>query len=211
MPNATEILKQRYGNPFDVLQAFERAATRGLESLTEDDLAMAKWVGLYTHRHEPGYFMLRTKHPGGVLTPEQLDAIADIVETKNKGYADITTRQDFQLHWVHATQAAEIIRRLNAVGISTLGACGDVLRNVVGCPVAGVDREELFDAGPVAQQVSDFFLGNPVYADLPRKHKISVSACRPWCAQPEIQCVALVRAARAVDGRTEFGFDLRVG
>ena len=211
MANDAELIKQRYGDPFAVLQAVERAATQGFESLTADDLFMCKWLGLYTHRHESGYFMLRTKHPGGVITADQLETIARIAQTKNRSYADITTRQDFQLHWVHYTQAAEILRELQAVGIATLGACGDIPRNVVGCPVAGVDRDELFDASPVALAVSQFFLGNPVYANLPRKYKISVSTCRTWCVHPEIQCVALVGAVRRVDGKVLHGFDVRVG
>jgi len=211
METNAEKVKQRYGDPFAVLQAVERAATQGYESLSEDDLFMCRWIGLYTHRHEQGYFMLRTKQPNGFVTPEQLETIADIAEQQNKGYADITTRQDVQLHWVHYTQAAEIIRRLNAAGVTTLGACGDIARNVVGCPVAGVDKEELLDAGPIAKQVSDAFLGNPAYANLPRKYKIGISGCRTWCSHPEIQCVALVAAARRVDGRTDVGFDVRVG
>jgi sulfite reductase beta subunit-like hemoprotein len=208
---SAEVIKQRYGNPFDVIHALERAAGSGMESLTPDDLFMCKWLGLYTHRHEPGYFMLRTKHPAGQLTPEQLDVIAGIAEKKNKGFADITTRQDFQLHWVHVSQAAEILKELAAAGITTQGACGDIPRNVVGCPVAGVDQDELVDAGPVAQALTDFFLSNPAYANLPRKYKIGVSGCRTWCSVPEIQCVSLVGAARAGDGGVEAGFDLRVG
>lgn len=211
MANNAELIKQRYGNPFKVLEALARAASQGYESLSEDDLFMCKWVGLYTHRHEKGYFMLRTKQPNGFITPEQLETVADIAEKQNKGYADITTRQDLQLHWIHAKDAHGILQRLQAAGITTLGACGDVLRNVVGCPVAGVDKEELFDTGPVAQAVSDFFLGNLEFADLPRKYKIGISACRSWCSLPEIQCVALVGAERAVGGVKELGFDLRVG
>ena len=78
MANTAEVIKARYGNPYDVLRAVERAATQGHESLSEDDLFMCKWLGLYTHRHEPGYFMLRTKQPNGFVTPEQLDLIAEI-------------------------------------------------------------------------------------------------------------------------------------
>jgi sulfite reductase beta subunit-like hemoprotein len=172
---------------------------------------MCKWLGIYTHRHEQGYFMLRTRQPNGFVTPEQLDTVADIAEQQNKGYADLSTRQNFQLHWVHVSQAVGILRRLESAGISTLGACGDITRNVVGCPVAGVDKDELFDAGPVAKAVSDFFLGNPAFANLPRKYKIGISACRTWCSHPEIQCVALVGASRTVDGTAEAGFDVRVG
>ena len=211
MANSAELIKQRAGNPFEVVQAIERAASQGFERLSEDDLFLCKWLGLYTHRHERGYFMLRTKQPNGFVTPEQLDLIAEIAEDQRGGFADITTRQDFQLHWVHYTQAPGILQRLQAAGISTLGACGDVLRNVVGCPVAGVDQEELFDASPVALAVSQFFLGNAAYANLPRKYKIGVSACPTWCSHPEIQCVALTGASRTVNGQTEVGFDVRVG
>ncbi len=211
MANTAELIKQRYGNPFKVLEALERAASQGYESLSEDDVFMCKWAGIYTHRHEPGYFMLRTRQPNGCITPEQLDALADISEKQNKGYADITTRQDIQLHWIHAKDAYGIIQRLQALGITTLGACGDIPRNLVGCPVAGVDKDELFDAGPVAQAVSDFFTGNLEFANLPRKYKIGISSCRSWCSLPEIQCVALVGAERTVGGAKEFGFDLRIG
>ncbi len=211
MENSAERVKAAYGNPFRVAEALERAAASGYETLSEDDLFMCKWLGLYTHRHEREYFMLRTRQPNGFITPEQLETIADIAERQNKGYVDITTRQNIQLHWIHYTAAMSILRRLEAVGISTKGACGDIARNVVGCPVAGVDREELFDTGPMVQQVSDFFLGNLAYANLPRKYKIGVSACRTWCVHPEIQCVALVGVERPAGSGVERGFDLRVG
>jgi len=172
---------------------------------------MCKWIGLYTHRHEKGYFMLRTKQPNGFVTPEQLDLVAEITEQQNKGYADITTRQNFQLHWIHYPDAVGILKRLHAAGISTLGACGDIMRNVVGCPVAGVDKDEVLDASPVVKQLSDFFLGNRDYANLPRKYKISISGCRTQCVHPEIQCVALVGTTRRLGGQTDVGFDLRVG
>ncbi|MBI2173781.1 MAG: nitrite/sulfite reductase [Candidatus Omnitrophica bacterium] len=209
--NNAETIKARNANPFEVLQAVKRAASQGMESLNEDDLFLCKWLGLYTHRHEKDYFMLRTKQPNGFVSPEQLDVIADIAEKQNRSFADITTRQDFQLHWVHYKDAVGILERLSAVGISTLGACGDILRNVVGCPVAGVDREELFDTSITAQKISDFFLGNLEFANLPRKYKISVSACQTQCIHPEIQCVALVGARRRIGDAEELGFDLRVG
>ena len=211
MANNAELIKQRYGNPFDVLKAVERAATGGWESLSADDLFMCKWIGLYTHRHEKGYFMLRTRQPNGIVTPEQMDELADIAEKKNKGYADITTRQTIQLHWIHHTDAVAILERLKKVGILTLGACGDITRNVVGCPVAGVDKEEYIDGTATSAAIDAFFVGNLEYADLPRKFKIGVCGCREQCIHPEIQCVSFVGAARQVDGRAEAGFDLRVG
>ena len=178
MPANLEAVKQRYGSPFGVLKAIERAAAEGPGALSEDDAQMCRWVGLYPHRHEPDHFMLRTKQPNGFVTPEQLDVLAEITEKEQKGYADITTRQNFQLHWVHVTKAHATIQRLQAAGITTMGACGDIARNIVGCPVAGVDKREWFDASPVALKLHELFLGNEAYANLPRKYKISVSACR---------------------------------
>ena len=81
----------------------------------------------------------------------------------------------------------------------------------MGCPVAGVDRDELIDAGPLVQQATEFFVGNPAFSNLPRKYKISISGCRTLCPQPEIQCVSLVAIERQAGGRREVGFDLRVG
>lgn len=211
MPNKAEIIKSKIGNPYEVWRAIEKAASQGAQSLTEDELFLCKWFGLYTHRHEKDYFMLRTKQPNGFVTPKQLLLLADITEKQNKGFADITTRQDFQLHWIHMRDVIGIAGRLKDAGITSIGACGDVPRNVVGCPVAGVDKEEWLDAGPVAQEVSDFFLGNPEYANLPRKYKIGISGCKQACVKPEIQCVSLVGAVRTVEGKLEAGFDLHVG
>ena len=100
-----------------------------------------------------------------------------------------------------------MFRRLDEVGLTTVGACGDAVRNVTGCPVAGLAHDELFDVTPVIEEVTKFFYGNPDYSDLPRKHKITISACAHRCNAPEINCIALVGAIR--DG--EQGFAVLVG
>ncbi len=211
MTLSAEAAKDRIGNPFLIREKIEAAAREGFTSLTEDDQFLAKWYGLYTHRHEPGYFMLRLKIPGGHLTAAQLRTVAQITSERNRDFADITTRQDFQLHWVKTEEAPETLQILQSAGISTLGACGDVMRNVVGCAVAGVDAQELFDATPILRQVSDHFLGNLEFANLPRKYKISIAACREQCQQPEVQCVSFVGVLRQSGGEPQPGFDLRVG
>lgn len=206
-----EAAKDRIGDPFLIREKIETAAREGFGSLSEEDLFLAKWYGLYTHRHEPGYFMLRLKIPGGFLKAEQLTTIARISNEQNKGFSDITTRQDIQLHWVKFEEAPRILEELQSVGISTLGACGDILRNVVGCPVAGVDSKEYFDTSAVLQEVSDYFLGNREFANLPRKYKISIAACPERCPQPEIHCVGLSGWIREREGQKEPGFDVQVG
>ena len=92
------------------------------------------------------YFMVRIRVPNGFATAEQLRTIADLAEAYGRGIADITVRQNFQLHWVTIEALPDIVRRLAAVGISTLGTCGDVTRNITGCPVAGIDADEIADA-----------------------------------------------------------------
>ncbi len=208
---SAEEVKNRVKNPFLVRERLEAAAREGFTALTEDELFLAKWYGLYTHRHEPGYFMLRLKLPGGLLQSPQLRAIAKIAQEQNRDFADITTRQDIQLHWIKTEDIPKVLNALQSVGISTLGACGDVLRNVVGCPVAGVDAQELFDATPILRQVSDHFLGNPEFANLPRKYKVSIAACREQCPQPEIHCVSFVGMELRVGEERQKGFDIRVG
>lgn len=206
-----EEVKSKIGNPFLIREKIEAAAREGFTSLNEDDLFLAKWYGLYTHRNEPGYFMLRLKNPGGFLNSDQLRVIAKIAAEQNRDFADISTRQNIQLHWVSLQDAPKILEELKAVGISTLGACGDVMRNIVGCPVAGVDAQEYFDASPILQETHTYFVGNPQFANLPRKYKVSISACREQCSQPEIQCVGFVGGQRKRNGSVELGFDLRVG
>ena len=211
MPTPQEAVKEKIGNPFQIREKLEAAAKEGFTALTEDDQFLAKWYGLYTHRNEPGYFMLRLKIPGGILTAAQLKQIATLAAEQTRDFADITTRQDIQLHWVAVKEVPRVLSLFEQAGISTLGACGDILRNVVGCPVAGIDAHEYFDATPVLNEVHRFFLGNPEFANLPRKYKISIAACREQCQQPEIQCLSLVGIERRVEGRTERGFDVRVG
>ncbi|MBI3317882.1 MAG: nitrite/sulfite reductase [Candidatus Omnitrophica bacterium] len=211
MPTSQETIKEKIGNPFLVREKLEAAAKEGFTSLTEDDFFLAKWYGLYTHRHEPGFFMLRLKVPGGSLNSAQLKTIARIAAEENKDFADITTRQDIQLHWVSGEKAPAVLEELKGVGITTLGACGDVLRNLVGCPVAGVDKEEYLDASPVLKEAHQFFTGNPEFANLPRKYKVSIAACRDQCQQPEIHCVNFVGCQKLEGGAARPGFDLWLG
>ena len=175
----------------------------GYEQVPEEDLVRLKWWGLYHDKPKIGTFMLRIKLPAGRVTPAQLRAVGELSLQYGKTAGELSTRQTIQLHYLELESLPEVFRRLDEVGLTTVGACGDAVRNVTGCPVAGLAHDELFDVTAVTEAVTTFFYGNPDYSDLPRKHKITVSACAHRCNAPEINCIALVGAIR--DGEPGFG------
>jgi sulfite reductase (ferredoxin) len=157
------------------------------------------------------YFMVRIRIPNGLLRSDQVRAVADIAERHARGVADITVRQNFQLHWVTIESLPEVLETLWSVGLTTTGACGDVARNITGCPVAGLDAHEIVDASPLALAIDRELGGQAEFYNLPRKFKISITGCRSWCSYPEINDVALTATTRERNGKTEIGFTLRVG
>ncbi len=208
-------------HPLDVYQAvIDRYAREGPAAIAAvpGEQERLKWVGLYPQRQGGDAFMVRVKVPGGRLSALQARTIGEIAEELARGpepnpvfgdgFCDLTTRQDVQLHWIRIEDVPEIWRRLESVGVVTVQACGDSARNVLCCPVAGIDADEVFDASPVAQAISAFFTGNREYANLPRKFKISVTGCREDCAQAEINDIGMW-PARADDGT--LGFNVLVG
>ena len=157
------------------------------------------------------YFMVRIRIPNGLLRSDQVREIAALSEEYGRGVADITTRQNVQLHWVTIENIPDLIERLQRIGLSTTGACGDVARNVTGCPVAGIDGHELIDASPFALAIDRELGGNREFYNLPRKFKISVTGCSSWCSYPEINDVAFTATARVRNGAKEIGFSVRIG
>jgi sulfite reductase (ferredoxin) len=157
------------------------------------------------------YFMVRIRIPNGLLTSEQTRVIANLSEEYGRGVADITTRQNIQLHWVTIENIPNLIERLRTVGLTTTGACGDVARNVTGCPVAGIDGHELIDASPFALAIDKELGGNREFYNLPRKFKITVIGCSSWCSYPEINDVAFTATTRVRNGAKEVGFTVRIG
>lgn len=158
------------------------------------------------------YFMVRIRIPNGLLRSDQVRAVAEIAERHARGVADITVRQNFQLHWVTLESLPEVLEKLWGAGLTTTGACGDVARNITGCPVAGLDAEEIVDASPLALAIDRELGGAADFYNLPRKFKISITGCKSWCSYPEINDVALTATKRKWhDGRVETGFSLRVG
>ncbi|MHB1676500.1 MAG: sulfurtransferase TusA family protein [Sulfuriferula sp.] len=164
--------------------------------------------GVYGQRQD-GVNMVRIKVPGGKLTAEQLGTVAEILENYVPGgNAHITTRQDLQLHYVPLKDTPAVLRHLARVGLTTREACGNTVRNITACPLAGVCQREHVDVTPFLQGVVEHFLRHPLTQNLPRKFKISISGCEADCAQGMLHDVGIV-AIRSGDSR--FGFKVLAG
>jgi sulfite reductase (ferredoxin) len=212
-------------NPWTAWEEVRQFAREGRASVLPEWAGMYfKWWGIYTQGDGAGvtggaagegkaseYFMMRIGLPNGLLTAHQLHVIADITKKYARGIADITTRQNIQLHWLTIESLPEVVDALTEIGLSPKGACGDVVRNVTGCPLAGLNGHELLDASPLAVEIAHKLTANPDFYNLPRKFKVSVTGCPSWCSYPEINDVALTALKRTVDGKDEIGYSLRVG
>ncbi|ARS89616.1 nitrite/sulfite reductase [Natrarchaeobaculum aegyptiacum] len=229
--NSTEQKKQEK-HPLDVIDDVYEYAAEGCtfeeieERAGDGEWERLKWAGMYAQKQE-GFFMIRTKVPGGYLTPEQAEVIGECAqdyavapeeyggETQNElwgdAYVDITTRQDIQKHWIRVEDIPEMWDRYDEVGLTTVQGCGDSARNVLGCPAAGISDHECFDAQPVVDAVSDYFTGNREYANLPRKFKLTITGCAHDCAQSQINDIGLVPAKKELEGEFYYGFHARVG
>jgi sulfite reductase (ferredoxin) len=212
---------KREKNPWEAFDEVRAFARTGRASVLPDWAATYfKWWGVYTQGDGAGvtggkggeglvtdYFMMRIGLPNGIVSSAQLRAIAQLARKYARNLADITVRQNIQLHWLTIECLPEVVDALAAIGLSPKGACGDVVRNVTGCPLAGVAADEVIDASPVALGISRMLSGNPAYYNLPRKFKISATGCASWCSYPEINDIGFTPARR--NGET--GFSLRVG
>lgn len=174
----------------DVIHDIYRYAKVGFDAITEDDFTLMKWYGVYRQKpKDGGYFMMRTKIPGGQLTGSQAIALSEIGDEFGHGLADITTRQTIQYHWLRIEDIPPIFERLDQVGLLTSGACGDITRNVGSCPVSGINPDEILDSTEQMQEISRNLTNNKEFSNLPRKYKISISGCHIHCHQPDINCV----------------------
>ena len=215
---------KREKNPWEGLEEIRSFARKGFDSIPPEWIGTYfRWWGVYTQGDGAGVtggqngegkalpcFMLRIRIPNGQLRSRQLRTIADLTRRYAKGIADLTVRQNIQLHWVTIETLPELLEELWKVDLNTTGACGDVTRNVTGCPVAGFDADEICDASPLAIETSRLLAGNAEFYNLPRKFKISITGCKVWCPYPEINDVGLTAQTRIVGGKPEVGFSLRV-
>ncbi|HCU97335.1 MAG TPA: sulfite reductase [Actinobacteria bacterium] len=220
---------ERFKKDDDGLNVRDRIINRysqlGFDSIDPADLrGRFRWWGLYTQRRpgigggrtgaledadiEAPYFMMRVRIPGGQLTAEQLRTVAGIAKEYGRDLADITDRQNVQYHWLSIQDVPAIWQRLEAVGLSSLQACGDVPRNILGCPVAGLDAAEILDASPALRAAEEVATTHPGFTNLPRKYKTAISGCVSLCTAHEINDISFAGVA-GPDGTP--GFDLWVG
>jgi sulfite reductase (ferredoxin) len=210
-------------NPWEAYAEIVRFAREGHGAIPPEWLnTYFRWWGVYTQGDGAGvvggkdgegkavpYFMVRIRLPNGILFSHHLRTIADLAERYARGIADITVRENIQLHWVRIEDLPDIIQQLMRCGLTTMGTCGDVTRNVTGCPLAGVDADEFVDASPLVHAATRMLNGNPEFYNLPRKYKISITGCRVWCSYPEINDIGLTALRHPETG--EVGFSVRVG
>ena len=202
-----------------------RYADAGFDSIDPSDLrGRFRWWGLYTQRRpgiaggrtgalddaeiEDSFFMMRVRIPGGQLSAHQLRAVAGVAKEYGRDLADITDRQNVQFHWIRIEDVPAIWARLEEVGLSCIQACGDVPRNMLGCPVAGIDAAQVIDATAALRATEAVAAANPDFVNLPRKYKTAISGCASQCTAHEVNDVSFVGVLGP--GGTP-GFDLWVG
>ena len=208
--NVERLKREKF--PTEIIHEIPELGERNYLDISEEDMVRFQWYGLYHDKPKTGYFMLRIKSPSGILTPEQYRTIGELSERFGRGYTELTTRQTVQLHWLRIKDLPEVFAAMERVGLTSLGGCGDTVRNITGCPVAGVEADELFDCRPIIREFVEYFISHREYFDLPRKHKITISACEHQCNAPEINCISFVGARQpSPDGIERVGFSVRVG
>jgi sulfite reductase (ferredoxin) len=208
-------------NPWEAFDEVRQFARQGRSSVVPEWAGIYfKWWGIYTQGDGVGatggkggeglvsdYFMMRIGIPNGILSAHQTRIIGQLTRKYARNLADITVRQNIQLHWLTIESLPEVVDILDSIGLSPKGACGDVVRNVTGCPLAGIAADERIDASPLAIEAARLLTANSEFYNLPRKFKISATGCPSWCTYPEINDIGLTPAIR--DG--EVGYSLRVG
>jgi sulfite reductase (ferredoxin) len=228
-----ERLKQQK-NPWECLEEIRQFAARGHAAIPDEWLkTYFRWWGVYTQGDGAGaiggtggegkstpYFMLRIRLSSGFINSPQLRAVAHLAEKYAGGIADITVRQNIQLHWITIKDLPEVLQTLFDTGLTSIATCGDVTRNITGCPLAGLHAHELCDASPLVEEAVQLLVNNPEFYNLPRKYKISVSGCPDWCSYPEINDLAFTPVLRpsgwtagapGCETKSEVGFSIRVG
>ena len=195
----------------DVVDDLARFAREGWKTLGDDDKERLKWAGVFHRRPTPGHFMMRIRMPNGIVTAAQARLLGEITKASGRNVADVTTRQQVQLRWLTIEEVPAVIARLEAAGLTSLQTGMDNIRGIVGCPVTGLTRRELFDTAPIARAFQALFVGNKAFTNLPRKFNVTISACPDNCTTAETQDIAMTPAiATTADGEVA-GLNVAVG
>jgi len=210
---------KREQNPWEELPRLFTAFRSGIGAISPVDIGTRlRWWGLSTQGDGAGafggavpYFMMRVRIPNGRLTAAQLSTVAGISRRWGRGLADVTVRQNIQLHWIDSENIPDIFHTLWDAGLTTQAACGDDPRNLTGCPLAGLDPTEYVDASPLTTAANAMLLAGSDFYNLPRKFKVCIAGCRQWCPNPEINDVAFTAFPRAAGDEGPVWFGLRVG
>lgn len=196
----------------DVIQTIiDKYSKEGYSSITPDDMNRFKWAGVYEQKPRDGYFMMRVRINSGIITKQQLKVLAGIAKDFGRGVANITTRGAIQFHWIQVENIPSIFERLASCSLSSVEACGDCPRTIVGNPITGVDKEELLDTTSLVHQVNEFFVLNKDFSNLPRKFKISISSSIHNAGHAQINDLAFTPATKEIDGKRTIGFHVWVG
>ncbi len=225
MPDLKETKAQRIErlkrakNPWVHLDEIRHFARQGFDSIPPEWLGtyFRPW-GIYTQGDGIGvtggkngegksvpFFMVRIRIPNGLLTSEQARTVAELSNQFGNDVADITVRQNIQLHWVAVENLPELLERLWSVSLRTTGACGDVTRNITGCPLTGIHAHEIADVSALALALDKELGGNPDFYNLPRKFKITITACPDWCSYPEINDISFTATPRPGNANLPIG------
>lgn len=178
-----------------------------VDQIPDDDLQRMKWYGVFHRPQTPGTFMMRLRLPGGRATSDQLRVIASLAEAGTHPYLDVTSRQNIQLRGFRLPDVPGMIEALRSAGVLAQQTGLDNVRNIMGCPLAGIDGNEVFDATDLVEALVDPYLGDRAYSNLPRKFNVSITGCRQDCGHAQTQDLGLIPAT--LDGAV--GFNVLVG
>ncbi|PIQ99778.1 MAG: ferredoxin--nitrite reductase [Nitrospinae bacterium CG11_big_fil_rev_8_21_14_0_20_45_15] len=208
--NKVEILKQGK-NSLEIKNKIQKFSEEGWESIEEDDVQRLKWYGLFLRKPTPGFFMLRVRIPNGKAFSHQVKCLAKIARCFGNGDIDITTRQQIQIRHLKIENILEVFDWLSEVGLTSMQTGMDNVRNIMGCPTAGINPKEQMDASWLVRALNDEIVNNQDFCNLPRKFNIAISGCLENCLHSETQDLALIPAIKEENGRELIGFNVLAG
>ncbi len=209
MNKIEEFKQERDG--LDIRDAIETYARTGWESISEGDVQRLKWYGLFVRNPTPGIFMIRVRIPGGKTGSHQVRALSEIAAMYGNNLLDLTTQQQVQLRHIRIEHVPDVFAKMEEVGLNSMQTGMDNVRNVMTCPVAGLNPDEVLDATPVVAAITQEIVYNREYTNLPRKYNVTVTGCPDNCLHTETQDLALVPAYREDGGSKVFGFNVLTG